>query len=276
MADADCRVLSWNLWWRFGDWRARLPGICTTVADAAPDVVALQEAWWTDSSDQPRLVAEAAGLEHIAMSPSRRSDWWRSRLPQSEIEPDLQCGLAVLSRWPIVASSDIELPIGQWESRGRTAVVTTIDHPRGLLTVVNTHLEAHPARSGLRVQQLEAVAHLVHAENAVDVERRLAPIVCGDFNAEPHSDEVRRFSGLQTDPFVEDQAFWDAWQVAVDQDPGWTWRKDCPYIDTGNPNARVDYVFVGLSGRVVDARLVGTDRVTWPSDHAGVLADIRP
>lgn len=276
MIEADCRVLSWNVWWRFGDWQSRQPLIAATVAEQAADLIMLQEAWSTDDEDQPHQLAEAAGLGHVAWSPNRQPETWCDRL--SDAPPDLDCGLAVISRWPILETTEIMLPDGTWPTSGRTALGALIDHPRGPLPVVTTHLDPHPARSALRVEQLNAVASMIHriAEDAGP--EALSPIICGDFNAEPHSDEVRRFSGLQTAPHIEDLAFQDAWHVAgPEADPGWTWRKECPYIAAGNPNARIDYVFTGMSGRIAAAQLVGvTSSEVWPSDHAGVLADLRP
>lgn len=276
MIDADCRVLSWNLWWRFGDWTARQPTIDAVVAAAGADVVALQEAYTGDGHDQPARLGTVAGLTHRAWSANRESQRWRDRL--GDDAGDVECGVALLSRWPIVDVVEHPLPAGDWPADGRTVLGAIVDHPRGPLPVVVTHLDPHPARSRLRVEQLRRVARL-----ACELVERcgpdtLAPVVCGDMNAEPESDEIRRFGGGLTEPFVDDVAFQDAWRVAgPDGDPGWTWRRDNPHVAAGNPNARIDYVFVGMSGRVGAVGLVGVDAVgVTPSDHAGVLADLRP
>ena len=276
MVVADCRVLSWNLWWRFGDWAVRQPAIDAVVAAAGADVIALQEAYTGDGADQPARLAAVAGLAHRAWSPNPESRRWRQRV--SDATGDLDCGVAIASRWPIVHVVDQRLPAGDWVSDGRTVLGVVVEHPRGLLPVVTTHLDSHPARSRLRVDQLGAVAQLAHELTERSGPGALAPIVCGDMNAEPESDEIRRFCGVLTEPFVVDRAFQDAWRVAApDDDPGWTWRKDNPHIADGNPNARIDYVFVGMAGRVASARLAGLRSTTVvPSDHAGVLVDVRP
>lgn len=275
MIDSDCRVLTWNLWWRFGDWQARQPLIENVAAGVGADVIVLQETWRLGDGGQPEQLADATGLPHVAWSANRQPDSWRSRL--SEPPDDLDCGLAILSRWPIGEIEEIDLPAGNWPAHGRTALAALIEHPRGLLPVIATHLEPHPARSALRVEQLDAVTTLVDTMTKRAGDGGLAPIVCGDMNAEPHSDEVRRFSGLQTAPHVEDLAFQDAWLVAgaVD-DPGWTWRKDNPHVPIGTSNARIDYVFAGLHGSVAAAHLVGVNSRSLGSDHAGVVADLLP
>ncbi len=276
MIDADCRVLSWNLWWRFGDWEARQPLIDHAIAEAQADIIGLQEVWRTVSESQSDRLADAAGLANVAWSPNRQPERWRSRLVDGP--DDLDCGLAIISRWPITETAEIELPNGDRPPSGRTALAAVIEHPRGPLLFVTTHLEAHPARSAVRVDQLNAVASMVHELSMRSGSEPLPSIVCGDLNAEPHSDEVRRFSGLQTAPHVDDLAFQDAWHVAgPENDPGWTWRKECPHIAAGNPSARIDYVFCDLRSRIAGVDLVGIGPSTmWPSDHAGVVAVIAP
>lgn len=271
----DCRVLTWNVWWRFGDWAARQPLIADVLNAAHADVIALQETWKTGRVGQPERLAAAAGLEHVAWSANRQPERWRQRVDDQP--DDLECGLALLSRWPILDVNERVLPTGTFPSTGRTALGVLIEHPRGPLPVITTHLDSHPAHSQLRVAQLREVASLTQDLIQHAGPEALSAIVCGDMNADPESDEIRQFAGVLTAPFVDDLAFFDAWPVAVDDDPGWTWRKDNPYVEEGNPNARIDYVFVGLSARITSAELVGLgDGPAWPSDHAAVAVELRP
>ncbi len=39
------RIVTWNLWWRFGPWEARQRAIEATLAELDADVVCLQETW---------------------------------------------------------------------------------------------------------------------------------------------------------------------------------------------------------------------------------------
>src|SRR5262245_18084842 len=45
--DTTLRVMTWNLWWRFGPCQARQEGIFETLARVHADVVCLQEVWET-------------------------------------------------------------------------------------------------------------------------------------------------------------------------------------------------------------------------------------
>ncbi len=277
------RVVTWNLWWRFGPWRERQPAITSALRDAASDVLTLQEVWAGADDNQAHQLGESLGLPHLAWSPNRRSERWRRRIaPHGD---GLDVGNAILSRWPILSTEEVVLPDAGAAEEGRTVLAVVVRHPDGPLPVLTTHLSSHPALSATRVAQVEEVARLADrtARSAAGLGGDpFPPVVTGDFNSEPESDEMRRLSGTLTAPAVDGLVLVDAWRLAQDADPGWTWRRENPYLSEGNPNARIDYVLAGLGGaklrgRVVDVGLVGAGPVdgVWPSDHAGVRADLR-
>lgn len=173
-----------------------------------------------------------------------------------------------------------DLPAADSIADGRTVLHATLDTPVARLSFSTTQLSSIPARSSLRCAQVRCLARSVatHAESA-----SLPPIVTGDFNALPESDEVRLVEGVLTEPAVTGLGFVDAWRYAAPHARGITWSRDNPHAAvTGEPDSRIDYIFVGLprprGGAVVTGvRLVG-DRPydgVWPSDHAGVAADLR-
>jgi endonuclease/exonuclease/phosphatase family metal-dependent hydrolase len=108
------------------------------------------------------------------------------------------------------------------------------------------------------------------------------PVVCGDFNAEPASEEIRMMTGLTTCP-VEGLVFHDAWSVAGAGGSGLTWDNRNPHVEAEmEPDRRIDYVFAGWpeargAGHVVDCRVVADQPLdgVWPSDHHAVLAELR-
>src|SRR5438552_1836386 len=54
---AAVRVLTWNLWGRFGPWLPRKEAIAATLADVGPDLCGLQEVW---SAGGQNLAADLA------------------------------------------------------------------------------------------------------------------------------------------------------------------------------------------------------------------------
>ncbi len=64
MLETTCRLVTWNVWGRYGEWAARLDGIIAELKRSAPDIVCLQEAWATPELNEADLVGEALGLPY--------------------------------------------------------------------------------------------------------------------------------------------------------------------------------------------------------------------
>ena len=260
------RVLTWNLWGRYGDWRRRLDAIAAVIAEAAPDVCGLQEVWDTPEENLAAQLADRLEL---------RWHWAGVHPPRPEDGQSI--GNAVLSRWPIGAVAELELPTARVPER-RGAIAAHIETPGGVLPFVTTHLTYQPGGSDIRLDQVRALAGFV-AEHAGRCP--YPPVVTGDLNAEPDSDELRLLGGLLTAPAVPDLVLLDAWRYAVPGDPGFTWDRRNGYQRYSIiPDSRIDYVLLGLPqenrGRVEAVRLGGDAPVdgVWPSDHFAVIADL--
>ena len=266
LLETRLRVLSWNLWWRFGPWEARLPAITATIRDLAPDVCALQEVWaLEDGTSSASVIADALGYDHV----------YASRFEMSE---GVQFGNAVLSRWPIASSEHWPLPVTRPDTEEmRTVVVAEIDGPRGPFQLWCTHLNWRFDHSDVRQEQVRYICERIAERRP----RSYPPILCGDMNAPPDSTEMWMLSGKTSIP-VPKLVFHDAWEVAGEGD-GHTWSNDNPYAALDLEVARrIDYVYVGWprrggAGHVTSARVIGRDAVAGvvPSDHYGVLAELR-
>ncbi len=257
------RVVTWNLWGRGGPWEARLDAIAATLRAAQPDVLALQEVWQEGDRNQAALLASGLGFHHV----------FHGRPTAGGVS----VGNAILTRWPIAHSEYSALPAPPDLEELRTVVRAHVAGPRGPFDVYCTHLNWKFDQSHVRQEQVRAVALFVAAAPDHDV----PPIVAGDFNAVPDADEIRMVTGRTTVP-VPGLAFHDAWEVAGDGGPGHTWLNANPWARQDlEPDRRIDYVFVGFprrggAGHVTSCRLVG-EQVDglYPSDHLGVLAELR-
>jgi endonuclease/exonuclease/phosphatase family metal-dependent hydrolase len=265
LVDTRLRVLTWNLWWRFGPWERRRPAIAATIEAVSPDVAALQEVW--SEPGGTNLAAELAtelGYHHA----------YAARLHLDGVD----FGNAVLSRWPITSSTPTPLPAPAEADEQRLVLRADVDGPRGPLQVFSTHLNWRFDHSAERQDQVRTIAEAVAGARP----RSYPPILCGDFNAVPDSDEIRMLTGRAAVP-VEGLVFHDAWEAAGDGGPGFTWSNANPYavLDL-EPDRRIDYVFAGWPkpgglGHVTSCTVVGTEPVDGvvPSDHYGVLAELR-
>lgn len=221
-----------------------LVGVAELVRRTGADLVLLQEVdrdtRRSGRVDQPAVLAERTGY-HVAFGSALDYD-------------DGKYGVAVLSRWPIVADTLIHLPVtpvqtragGSHEPRGVLRVV--VDAPAGRLVMLNTHLDPS-GDDRWRRQEADSVVSL--AAQARRGERLV--IVGGDFNSTPESDVQKqvRAGGLR-----------DAWDACASGD-GFTYPVEAPV-------KRIDYLYLTGDVRCVAARVIET-RV---SDHRPLLVDV--
>jgi endonuclease/exonuclease/phosphatase family metal-dependent hydrolase len=264
LIETRLRVLTWNVWWRFGPWESRQPAIAATLRRIDADVIALQEVWGeAGGTGQAAELAGALGFEHA--------------YAEGFDAGEALFGNAILSRWPIRATERRELPSTPDTNEFRIALRAEIDGPRGRFELYATHLNWRFDQSHVRQLQVRALAEFVAESRG----RSYPPIVCGDFNAEPTSDEIRMLTGRATVP-VPRLVFVDSWDAAG-EGPGLTWSNVNPFAARDlEPDRRIDYVFVGWpkargAGHVVSACVEGIEPVdgVHPSDHYAVLAELR-
>ncbi|WP_171114614.1 MULTISPECIES: endonuclease/exonuclease/phosphatase family protein [unclassified Streptomyces] len=268
------RVVTWNLWWRFGPWAERQKAILGALRELRPDVVGLQEVWDAGGENLAEWLAGELGL-HWTWAPSYAPERWQRRIG----DPTVGIGNAVLSRWPVTEQALLPLPAPRDVNDGRLALYTRLATPSYPVPFFTTHLTSALHASATRCRQVAALAEFValHCGGTP-----FPPVVTGDFNAWPDSDEIRLFGGYRTAPAVPRQVLLDAWEYADPNAPSHTWDPANPYVAPGRyPGARIDYIHVGPPGpdglgHVRSVRRAGDGPVdgVWPSDHAAVVADL--
>lgn len=251
-----------NIWSRFGPWEERLVALRAALAAEHPDVIGMQEVMRADGFDQGALLAEGPGY-HVAWGIASENHGF-------------PVGNAILSRWPILESETIPLPNGG-SDESRSVVFARIDSPFGPLPFFCTHLNWKLHHGHVRQLQVKALARVVAERAPIE---GFPPVVVGDFNAEPDSDEIRYMRGL-TGLGGECVYFADAFGVSGKGD-GTTYSKRNPFAEyLREPERRIDYVFVrgpddSHRGEPRDARVAFDEAIagTFPSDHFGVVTTI--
>jgi endonuclease/exonuclease/phosphatase family metal-dependent hydrolase len=207
--------------------------------------------------------ADVVGLQEVDRHYSARSGWvdqgaeLAQRLdmhlafgatideePPAPGRPRVQFGNAILSRYPITASSNtlLDRASGQ-EQRGLLEAV--IDVRGADLEVFTTHLADGSATE--RVQQVAQIRQVIGTPER-------PTILLGDMNATPDAPEITTLGGFLT----------DAW-TTVGEGAGYT-------FPSWNPSARVDYVFASDTVRPEQSRVIVTDPEA--SDHLPVAVQL--
>ena len=272
------RFVTLNLWGENGPHERRLALIAAEAARLAPDVVALQEVRQVPGRlpNQAQTLAQALGAAFTyVFAPS--TAWGGG-----------DEGLAVVSRFPILEHAARPLPHAT-ETEGRIVLSVRVDVPGGDrpagrgLWVHTTHLSYRVTEGDKRGDQVQAV----HAEVAARAGTTDLPqLVMGDLNTVPDADEIRWLRGLTSLGGAGRVYYQDAWMVVHGDAPGITWARENPFrarMGWLPADRRLDYVLVTAArkdgrGRVTDARVAfatpDADGV-YPSDHAGVVADVQ-
>jgi endonuclease/exonuclease/phosphatase family metal-dependent hydrolase len=261
------RVATLNICNRSAPWEERLALIRRELAALSPDIVGLQEVLRSGSPLPACLADEVAqGLGYEVVFG-----------PAQDLGAGLWFGNAVLSRFPIAESRNFVLPVGRVDD-GRGLLCAFIEAPCGRIPFFVTHLSYRLHESAVRLRQVLEIAARVHDEAPVE---GFPPILVGDFNAEPDSDEIRFLRGLAVADW-KSVYFLDAY-AAAGEPPGHTWDNRNPFAAQFNEiSRRLDYIFVrgpdrAGRGKVMRASLAWNldDGGLYPSDHFGVVAEVR-
>jgi endonuclease/exonuclease/phosphatase family metal-dependent hydrolase len=269
------RVLTLNCWNVSEPFDERTRLTRAGIEALQPDVIGLQEIIVRrDGFDQSAVLLDGLGYQTAFGAAFR----WNEAGETVPADGDGDAfGNLIASRWAIRESHVLALP-GAESDEHRCALAARIDAPCGSISFVTTHLNWKFDHGHIRERQALAVARFAEEWARGSA---VPPLLVGDMNAEPDSTEIRFLCGLQSIDGYSTY-FQDAWRIAGDGSPGYTWDNRNTYAAyVFEPSRRIDYIFVGLAdmqgrGRIRSARVVMdemSDRV-FPSDHFGVLADI--
>jgi endonuclease/exonuclease/phosphatase family metal-dependent hydrolase len=289
VAEGVLRVVELNVDSVLGPrWPERRLEIVSWLDALNPDVVCLQEIWQDDR--HPNTGGWIA--EHAA-------DEWRWEFGGfAPPDPDavgadlsMRFGSAILSRWPVDAVELMCLPVSDDEPGQSYVTSRPQGLPRGMpfellhvrtagVDVYSTHLQPPPRQAYHRVRQVVFIDDAIR--RTCDPASSMPPTLCGDFNAEPTSDEIRF---LTAKAVIDGRStyFQDAWTAVHDRGGMTQDLANDLYAGLNIPPKRIDYVFVGETflrpdgaGRVLRAGLAFNEprTGTFASDHYGLSVDI--
>jgi endonuclease/exonuclease/phosphatase family metal-dependent hydrolase len=261
LIETTLRIITWNVWGLYGSWPEREVAIAATLRDASPDIVVLAESWAKGDDSQCARLAGPLGLPHHTFS----------GVTAQEDKAALS-GVAVMSRWPIRRGSSLTFGSARVQ-------FAELSGPRGLIQVYGLVMDAWWFDES-QARQDAVRGLLTHVDE--DQDKQAPLVVCGDFNTDPDSDEIRMLTGRTAAP-VPGLSFYDAWEVAGPPAPGHTWSNNNPRATQLLwPDRRIDYIFSanprpGGAGHPVHTALLGIHPVnnTYPSDHYALQSDLR-
>jgi endonuclease/exonuclease/phosphatase family metal-dependent hydrolase len=151
------RVLTWNIWWRFGPWERRQPAIAATLARLDADVIALQEVWSDETTNLAAELATELGYQYVFASSMEMKGFG--------------FGNALLSRWPITRSESVKLHGQKETGEGRRSTAAMCGSVAGFLMKLLKNVRTEMALSVLaynltRVMNILGIRPLIAAIRA--------------------------------------------------------------------------------------------------------------
>ncbi len=271
---AQFRVLTLNLWQRFGNWDSRRKVLIERINDLKPDMVAFHESIKTDDYDQVfDLLGPGFNIAH-----------------SKERDPN-GMGISIASRWPIGEVQEVDLKVTPQTAGFPCATLIAeiiAPDPIGSLLFVN-----HFPNWQLNLEferELQAVKAIRFVEDLADLTKQQV-ILVGDLDADHDSASIRFITGRQSLGYMS-VCYRDAWESTHPDDSGHTFTPVNPLVIDGVvkgmkpfrdwPFRRIDYIFVRFGahgGNALD--ILKCDRIfdepvngVWASDHFGLIADL--
>ena len=229
------RVMSYNLRQGFDSHgRHAMEDLAGVIEAEGPDIVALQEVsrgWVVNGSfDMLSWLSQRLEMDYV-WGPSADPVW----------------GNAVLSRLPIIASQNYEMPNNDEIHLDRAFLTVDVDvGGGGTLKVIATHFHHVRDRSDIRVAQAMATLE------AVDIGQ--STVLIGDLNASPDEPEM---------PLIADSGMRDAFVSSGAAGDGFTFPAD-------GPRRRIDYIWTSPDLKAQDFSIPQS----LASDHLAVAATL--
>jgi endonuclease/exonuclease/phosphatase family metal-dependent hydrolase len=274
-------VSTLNIWNKAGPWAERLPLIRKQLQELSPDVLGLQEVlrFVPDEQNPPLPSPDNCQATEIAEGLGYNVAYGIA----ADYSGGLKFGNALLTRYKILDSRTFRLP-GSDSGETRSLLYALLGTPWGRLPVFVTHLNWKLHHGVVRIRQVIYAAERLFVLAPVEADF-LPPILMGDFNAAPNTDEIRYLRGEHV---IDGRSlyFGDVWDYAEPAGPGYTYARDNAYArKNGEPNRRIDYIFVrgpdkDMRGEPSNVRLAFTEQAQgsegplWASDHYGVICDL--
>ena len=244
------RVVTINLEQNHKRWTERHKLISAELAALKPDIIAFNEVCIpTQSARMLRdAVAAETGISYNLVQQTKVNGL-------SEVE-----GEALLSRYPVIETGNLD-----YQTRDMVALVSRVMIDDVPIDIYVTHLFMSRGEDSLRLFQVQRLLSWIDSRPDA-----AASIVCGDFNATLDKPSAAlmasRFRPSQTTDPTAFTPLADAGGVV--SHPYWPRMDRC-----------IDYIWISGTIKVIESQVCFNrpspqDPSLWPSDHAGVWADL--
>ncbi len=230
-------------------WAQRRNLVAKQLADLAPDIFAMNEICMPEQTGRwlQREISTRIGQRFTLVQQTKTNSG-------SRVE-----GEGVLTRFPIIETGNLD-----YQARDYVALVARMEIEGRALDVYVTHLFMSRGDESLRLFQVQQLLEWIDSRDDAE-----AQIVCGDFNTPPDAPAALRMA----EEFKSAQSAPTAFTPLADENGNVThpyWERFDRSIDYIWVRGPIEVVMSGICFNIPDDK----DETLWPSDHAGVWADM--
>ncbi len=230
-------------------WDVRRELIVAQLGVLKPDMIALNEVCIPRQTARwlQKVARENFGIEYALVQQTRTNSL-------SEVD-----GEALLTRFPVVETGNLE-----YRTHDTVALVARVRVGEQVADIYVTHLYRSVGNDSLRLFQVQQLLGWIDRRDDVPMQ-----IVCGDFNATMDMPSASLMASRLRPTQSEPTAF-----TPLAGTDGGVSHPEWPRMDRC-----IDYIWVSPAIEVVASGVCfnqpsAADGTLWPSDHAGVWADL--
>jgi endonuclease/exonuclease/phosphatase family metal-dependent hydrolase len=279
----------------------RAAAVANEIAATNPDLVGLQEVYtyWVGPFGGPATTQTYNALQSLLDALAQRGLHYAAVAVLTNLDVEVPAFDPTIGLFDVRASDSnvvlarTDLPVSQLKLSNIQAqhfatnsiftnpVLGTLEIPGGWIAVdgkkrgksfrfVTTHLD--PVSTQVRAAQAEELL-------AGPADTTLPVILAGDLNSDAQSGNPAQNEAYR---LLVGAGYDDIWSAVHPGDPGFTWplHGEDPFTPFATPFERIDLVLTDGPVHPMTVRLVGnqladlTPSGLWPSDHAGVVAEV--
>ena len=141
------KLLTWNVWWKFENYKERENLIISEINNSCPDILCLQEVWEETDESQAKIIADQLGYNYIF---------------EKSFEFDgVAFGNAIIIKFPINSHHTVMFKTEAEKDEKRFLLHLSLKYKSEMINVICTHLNYKYEHQQVREDQVNQIIEYI-------------------------------------------------------------------------------------------------------------------
>ena len=141
------KLLTWNVWWKFENYKERENLIISEIKNSCPDILCLQEVWEETDESQAKIIADQLGYNYIF---------------EKSFEFDgVAFGNAIITKFPINSHHTVMFKTEAEKDEKRFLLHLSLKYKSETINVICTHLNYKYEHQQVREDQVNQIIEYI-------------------------------------------------------------------------------------------------------------------